>query len=233
MPGLKIRYLIREALMVSTNDRFMRQAEMVPREKLEALRVTVIGVGAVGRQVALQLGAIGARKLQLVDFDSVEPTNLTTQGYWTVDLGRLKVEATRAAIHAIDPDIDVEVVADRFRPALDIGDVLFCCVDSITARGAIWRSASSRCEFWVDGRMLGETIRVLTAADKAGQLYYATTLFPQAEAHTGRCTAQSTIYAASIAAGLMLHQFTRWLRGIPVDQDAMLSLLAGEWSSPS
>jgi sulfur carrier protein ThiS adenylyltransferase len=44
----------------------------------------------------------------------------------------------------------------------------------------------------------------------------------------GRCTARSTIYSASIAAGLMTHQFTRWLRGIPVDCDVSLNLLAGE-----
>ena len=45
-----------------------------------------------------------------------------------------------------------------------------------------------------------------------------------------RCTARATIYAASIAAGLMVHQFTRWLRDMPVDRDASLNLLAGEWA---
>ena len=29
---------------------------------------------------------------------------------------------------------------------------------------------------------------------------------------------------------LMVHQFTRWLRDIPVDFDTTLSLLAGEWT---
>jgi sulfur carrier protein ThiS adenylyltransferase len=41
---------------------------------------------------------------------------------------------------------------------------------------------------------------------------------------------RSTIYATSIAAGIMVHQFTRWLRGIPVDFDTTLNLLAGEWT---
>jgi sulfur carrier protein ThiS adenylyltransferase len=76
--------------------------------------------------------------------------------------------------------------------------------------------------------MLGEVIRVLAAADSADWAHYASTLFPEAEAQVGRCTAQSTIYAASIAAGLMVHQFTRWLRGLPVEPDATLNLLAGE-----
>jgi sulfur carrier protein ThiS adenylyltransferase len=87
-----------------------------------------------------------------------------------------------------------------------------------------------RSRFWADGRMLGEIIRVLAVADDIGRDHYPTTLFAQAEAQPGRCTAHSTIYAASITAGLMVHQFTRWLRGIPVDRDTSLNLLAGELS---
>ena len=66
-------------------------------------------------------------------------------------------------------------------------------------------------------RMLGEVIRVLTVAETVGRETYPATLFPQAEAQAGRCTAHGTVYTASIAAGLMLHQFTRWLRGVPVE----------------
>jgi sulfur carrier protein ThiS adenylyltransferase len=117
----------------------------------------------------------------------------------------------------------------RYRPRMEIGDAVFCCVDSITARTAIWRSAASRCRFWTDGRMLGEVLRILTVADSIGRDHYPTTLFAQAEAQPGRCTARSTIYAAGIAAGLMVHQFTRWLRGLAIDREISVNLLAGEW----
>jgi sulfur carrier protein ThiS adenylyltransferase len=76
--------------------------------------------------------------------------------------------------------------------------------------------------------MLGEVIRVLAATDRASSNQYASTLFPQAEAQLGQCTSRSTIYAAAVAAGLMVHQFSRWLRKLPVDADATLNLLAGE-----
>ena len=59
----------------------------------------------------------------------------------------------------------------------------------------------------------------------------STTLFDQTEAEPGRCTARSTIYTANISAGLMLHQFTCWLRGQPVDRDLTLNLLASEFSA--
>jgi sulfur carrier protein ThiS adenylyltransferase len=211
-----------------TNDRFERQAELVPRSRLCEGGATVIGVGAIGRQAALQLAALGAPRLQLVDFDVVEETNLTTQGYRRRDLGRPKVDACREALAEIDPAITVETVCDRFRPRLEIHERVFCCVDSITAREAIWKAVNSRTRFWCDGRMRGDVLRVLTVAEFQGREHYPTTLFPAAEAQTGNCTSKSTIYAASIAAGMMLHQFTRWLRGLTPDADLSLNLLAGE-----
>lgn len=210
------------------NDRFERQQDLVPQGRLGSLRATVIGVGAIGRQVALQLAAIGVRRLQLIDFDRVETTNVTTQGYFQDDIGQLKVGAAQKTIAAIDPTIDVELIADRFRPRHTIGEAIFCCVDSISSRASIWRSIQYRCQFWVDGRMLGEVIRVLAAVAPDDRRHYASTLFSQAEAQIGQCTSRSTIYAAGIAAGLMVHQFSRWLRRMAVDTDASLNLLAGE-----
>ena len=79
--------------------------------------------------------------------------------------------------------------------------------------------------------MLGEVMRILVAADAESRSQYGSTLFAAADAQRGQCTARSTIYAASIAGGLMMHQFTRWLRGLPIDRDVSLNLLAGEFSS--
>lgn len=214
----------------TAQDRFTRQQDLVPADRLSGVATTVIGVGAIGRQVALQLASIGASRIQLVDFDEVDQTNVTTQGYLAEDVGQPKVLAAADAIHRLDDAIRVETVRDRYRAKLDIGEAIFCCVDSISARAAIWRSAKNRFQFWTDGRMLGEIIRVLAASDSSGLERYAGTMFPQAEAQRGSCTSGSTIYAANIAAGLMVHQFTRWLRGIPIDHDISVNLLAGEWA---
>ena len=212
----------------SEQDRFTRQSELVPADRLANIRSTVIGVGAIGRQVALQLAAIGVPRIQLMDFDMVDLTNITTQGYLAGDVDRPKVLATAEAIRHLDNTIQIETVQDRYRAKLEIGQAVFCCVDSISARTAIWRSVSKRCEFWADGRMLSEIIRVLASCDTSGRKQYASTLFPQADAQRGSCTSRSTIYAAAIAAGIMVHQCTRWLRNIPVDNDTTLNLLAGE-----
>ncbi len=221
-----------------THDRFSRQTDLVPRTKLTDLTTTVIGVGAIGRQVAIQLAALGVPRLQLIDFDTVEDTNVTTQGYDFEDIGQAKVDATAGAVQRIDPLLHVEVVPDRYRSRIETGAAVFCCVDSISARSAIWRSVSRhlvsrhsvsrRCGFWCDGRMLGEIIRVLAVTETEGRRHYPTTLFRQSAAQAGRCTAHGAIYTACIASGLMTHQFTRWLRDLPVDPDVSLNLPAME-----
>ena len=211
------------------HDRFQRQQDLVPHDHLARLNATVIGVGAIGRQVALQLAAIGVRRLKLFDFDTVETTNVTTQGYRWGDLGQLKVLALKEALTEIDPSVEVETIEDRYRPSYHTGDIVFCCVDTISARAAIWRHVADDCRFWADGRMLGEVLRVLAVTDEQSRSHYTTTLFRQSEAQAGSCTSRSTIYSAGIAAGLMLHQFSCWLRGLPVDADASFNLLAGEY----
>lgn len=220
--------------MTTTNslgqDRFTRQQDLVPSERLSNITGTVIGVGAIGRQIALQLAAIGTPRVQLIDFDHVDLSNITTQGYLASDINRPKVAATADAIHRLDDSIHVDSIHDRYRPKLRIGEAAFCCVDSISSRQAIWRSVQDRCQFWCDGRMLGEVLRVLVVTDADARARYTKTLFPQAEAQAGSCTSRSTIYAASIAAGLMIHQFTRWLRTLPIDSDVSMNLLASEMS---
>src|SRR5690242_7328487 len=95
-PGTNTRILITTSwrtMMASSeifNDRFERQRDLVPGGRLASTAFTVIGVGAIGRQVALQLAALGARQLQLIDFDRVDNTNVTTQGYAGSDIGQLK-----------------------------------------------------------------------------------------------------------------------------------------------
>ena len=213
---------------MDVNERYSRQKDIVPPERIEACRATIIGVGAIGRQVALQLAAMGVPWLQLVDFDRVEESNLASQGFLEADLGRPKVEATAEQCCRINSQLAVQIAPERFRRSMEVGNAVFCCVDKIEVRSLIWESVRDVARFSADGRMSAEVIRVLSVADAAGRRHYPTTLFAPAEAHVGSCTAKTTIFTANIAAGLMIEQFTRWLRHLPVDADIQLNLLSSE-----
>jgi len=209
-------------------ERYSRQRDIVPLERLAPCKATVVGVGAVGRQVALQLAAMGIRWLQLVDHDVVETSNLASQGYLQDDLGRPKVDATADSAQQINHGLEVHAVPERFRRSAEIGNVVFSCVDAIDTRRHIWEAVKDKVDLLADGRMSAEVLRVLVACDSASRQHYPTTLFAAEEAYVGACTAKTTIYCANVAAGLMLAQFTRWLRRLPVDPDLSLNLLASE-----
>jgi sulfur carrier protein ThiS adenylyltransferase len=216
------------------SDRDVRQRALVPPEHLARCDAIVIGVGAIGRQAALQLAALGMPRLTLFDADMVQPENLAVQGYWPDNLHQPKVHATAELCRRIQPEIDVNSVAERFqrssarRYAAAGERVVFCCVDHIATRRMIWEAVRATVQFFVDGRMSAEVVRVLASQQPATDGDYVQTLFTAEEAYVGACTARSTIYTASIAAGLMVHQFARWLRGLAVDQDLTLNLLAAE-----
>ena len=214
--------------MSTNNERYSRQRDIVPRERLATCKATVIGVGAIGRQVALQLTAMGIPWLQLIDFDTVEESNIASQGFLEDDLGRPKVQATADLCQQINHQLEVYEINERFRRSTEIGNVVFNCVDSIETRRLIWESVKDRSSFYVDGRMSAEVLRVLTACDIPSREHYPTTLFAAGEAYAGTCTAKTTIYCANIAAGFMLGQFTKHLRNLPVDADIQVNLLASE-----
>ena len=81
--------------------------------------------------------------------------------------------------------------------------------------------------------MSAEVVRVVTSTNSVGRDHYPTTLFSADQAQTGPCTAKSTIFTANIAAGLMLEQFSRWLRHLPVDADIQMNLLSSEMTVAS
>jgi sulfur carrier protein ThiS adenylyltransferase len=210
------------------DDRFSRQADIVPRERIMDCKATVIGVGAIGRQVASQLAAIGIPWMQLIDYDVVEESNIASQGYFEDDLKRFKVHATADICQQANPRLELYTINERFKRTAKIGNILFCCVDKIETRRLIWESVKDKVNFFCDGRMSAEVLRVITACDDKSRQYYPQTLFTAQQAQAGPCTAKTTIYCANIAAGFMLAQFTKYLRLLPVDPDIQVNLLTSE-----
>ena len=155
-----------DGTMTTENDeRFSRQRDIVPPERIAGCRATVIGVGAIGRQVALQFSAMGIPWLQMIDHDKVEWSNLASQGYLEGDMGQLKVNATLELCLKINATGEIHIVPERFRRSMEIGNIVFCCVDKIDIRRLIWESVKDKVSFFVDGRMSAEVVRILTAYD--------------------------------------------------------------------
>ncbi len=217
---------------ISEADRYLRHSGFLPQALLRRHPVTVVGVGAIGRQVALQLGVMGVSPMTLIDPDTVETVNLGAQGFAESDLGKPKVEATAKLIQHLNRTVQVIPHARRFRRSEDTAEVLFCCVDSIETRGHIFRAIKDQVRCFIDGRMSAESLRILTVGNATGLEHYPQTLFTAAQAQQGACTARTTFYTAAIAAGLMVSLYGRWLRGLEIPLDLVFNLLADELVVP-
>jgi adenylyltransferase/sulfurtransferase len=78
------------------------------QQRLLGARVLLIGAGGLGAPVALYLAAAGVGTIGLVDFDTVDASNLQRQVIHTLDrIGMKKVESARIALTAINPDVTV------------------------------------------------------------------------------------------------------------------------------
>lgn len=82
-------------------------------EKMQAARVAVAGAGGLGSNLALLLARSGIGTLCIVDFDTVELSNLNRQAYDRRHLGMPKAEALAARIAEINPDVCVQAHCER------------------------------------------------------------------------------------------------------------------------
>jgi molybdopterin/thiamine biosynthesis adenylyltransferase len=89
------------------------------QEKFLAGHALVIGAGGLGSPVALYLGSAGLGQITIVDHDVVDMTNLQRQVAHTVDrVGMPKVASAKAAIAAINPEVQVNALQQRADAAL-------------------------------------------------------------------------------------------------------------------
>ncbi|HEX8393002.1 MAG TPA: molybdopterin-synthase adenylyltransferase MoeB [Longimicrobium sp.] len=79
------------------------------QRRLKVARVLLVGAGGLGSPAALYLAAAGVGTLGIVDFDTVDETNLQRQIiHGTPDVGRTKLDSAADRIAAINPHVRVE-----------------------------------------------------------------------------------------------------------------------------
>src|SRR6202011_1138169 len=86
----------------------MPEVGMEGQQKLKAARVLCIGTGGLGSPLALYLAAAGVGTLGLVDFDTVDDSNLQRQIiHSTATVGMLKVDSAELMLKGLNPYMNV------------------------------------------------------------------------------------------------------------------------------
>jgi adenylyltransferase/sulfurtransferase len=93
----------------------MPEVGLEGQKKLKAARVLLIGTGGLGSPVAMYLAAAGVGRIGLVDYDTVDFTNLQRQIiHGTSSLGSLKVESAKERLLDINPEIQLDLYNEPF-----------------------------------------------------------------------------------------------------------------------
>jgi adenylyltransferase/sulfurtransferase len=88
----------------------MPEVTLEGQKKLKAASILCIGTGGLGSPIALYLAAAGIGRIGLVDFDTVDFSNLQRQIlHGTTDVGRKKINSAKDTIKSINPNVQVDL----------------------------------------------------------------------------------------------------------------------------
>jgi len=103
-------------------ERYSRQIVLkevggIGQKKLLRSKISLIGLGALGSSAAYYLAAAGVGTLQIIDFDTVEISNLHRQIlHFTEDISRKKTTSAASKLNSLNPDCNIEIINDRITP---------------------------------------------------------------------------------------------------------------------
>jgi len=82
-------------------------------DKIKYKKVGIAGCGGLGSNIAMMLVRAGIQNLVIVDFDTVEMSNLNRQFYFQKDIGKLKTNAITENLLQINPDVNIQAVNQK------------------------------------------------------------------------------------------------------------------------
>ena len=128
--------------------RFTMMLTQEQKEKLFSSRVLVFGVGGVGSAVVHMLVRSGIQNIGIVDFDTIDKTNINRQFVAFYDnIGKLKVDELEIQLKSINPNINVEKIALKLSQET-INEISFNynyivdCIDDISAKKLLIKLAN-------------------------------------------------------------------------------------------
>ncbi len=102
-------------MKIEKNQLFKRQITLseigeIGQQKLQKASVLVVGCGGLGSPIAVYLASSGVGRIHLVDFDTIDITNLHRQVFYALeDVGKPKAEVLRKFIQQRAPFTKIEV----------------------------------------------------------------------------------------------------------------------------
>jgi molybdopterin/thiamine biosynthesis adenylyltransferase len=126
---------------MSEEDRYSRQ-QLIPgwdQGSLQDASIVIVGLGAIGTYVATILASSGIGKLTIIEFDTVEISNLNRQLlYYDEDVGKPKAQVAAKKLKEINPRINIEFFNKKMEDVsvsvYEKADLIIACLDTFIGR---------------------------------------------------------------------------------------------------
>ena len=106
---MEFNYLNDKDLMYYSRHILLPNIGIEGQQKLNSSEVTIFGLGGLGNLLSTYIASSGIKKINLVDFDIIEETNLQRQiNFSSDDIGLLKIDAIEKFLKIKHPDILVK-----------------------------------------------------------------------------------------------------------------------------
>ncbi len=227
----------RELFVIDESDRYSR-LQLIgwwDQRRLSAARVLVVGAGALGNEVLKNLALIGVGRIDLIDFDCIENSNLSRSVLFRADdAGKPKAATAARAVRELNPAVDIRAIDGNVMTEVGLGrvraaDVVIGCLDNREARLWVNRMCWKVNTPWIDGGIqeINGVAKVFLPPDgpcyecgmtetdyRLINLRYSCPLLKQSDMQQGKVPTAPTI--ASIIGGLQVQEALKLLHGLPV-----------------
>lgn len=177
--------------------------------RLGAARMLIVGLGGLGCPAAQYLAGSGVGHLILNDFDRVDLSNLPRQILFGDDaIGSLKTEAAAATLRRLNPEVSLELIADRLDEAglaraAAGADVVLDCTDNFGTRLAINRACVAAGRPLVTGAALRLEGQLAVFANRPGEPCYRC-LYSEDDEMLGDCAGNGVLAPVPGIIGAMM-----------------------------
>lgn len=206
------------------------------QQKIANAKVMVVGAGALGNEVLKNLALLGLGNIYLIDFDTIQDSNLTRSVLFRQKhCGQSKARVAAEAAMELNPDcqviaVDGDVLSDVGLGLVRNVDLVICCVDNREARLWINRMCWKVSTPWVDGGIQEINGVAKVFRPPAGACYecamtendyrlislrYSCPLLKKEDVQQGKVPTAPTI--ASIVGGLQVQEALKLIHDLPVE----------------
>lgn len=219
-----------------------RHSSLFRPEMLKNTPVHVIGCGATGSNIAMQLTKLGVPEIHIYDMDKIEGHNVANQIYRVEHIGAYKVRALSAILEQHKPCDGTSIIEHCNKVDSDyiakngLSGIVFVATDTMQSRKEIYDaggSGNTNILRWIEPRLDLSFIRLysIRPADYKQHKMYLETLYTDDEVVTlSSCgTTQTAFPTASFLASMCVWEMLNALNAGNPYNEIMVDL--ANWTS--